>query len=925
MRASKARFAFTVVSTMLTCLLLGLSAMSSSLPTAIVSKASEAIGLVPIESSAPSYLALLLSIVAIFSIYRFGSTAVINWEAPQRVSETDLAEKYLDNSIAALFIEQTKLFYRGQPDPLASDAVANWKEKVSEPPAPVPTSILLRDMFVEALRNGIHIPDDGWREEGRLWVGKILGLRDHDTEEALVLICDSKPNTRSLENRLESLMQRYGSIEDFSLYALYMSDSRREEKLGTLEICRQSIRVLSSRELILMNLELVNYARLIIEAFEETQVGGTTATLKNSYVELNVLSNNDDSQPEALAEKIATWLNDTSGKQIAITGEYGQGKSTALLKFCYDWAKRFVETQELNERVPLLIELRGQSPSETDPLGFLSNWCTRYGLSPRQVHNLIKSGDAVVIFEGFDELRNSGQAYYRHQHFNALWKFAFPGTKVLFTGRPNFFLDQAEANRTLRNQEARKLGGDLYTDIWKLEKLTAPQISEACRNYDPAVANGIVGAVEKNRDFLDIVSRPSMLPVVATIWNEIEDLQAGGNQLTGAALIEKYIQAVFARKEAELERDQKKLDAPTGSRYLVLPKQIREFLTICVAWRMSGLRLKNTIPRSEITEMIREIYDHLLALSKSLGVSAEIAEGMIDFDKRYKNESTAERIEAIAEEICSSGLLVPDPAGGSSNLRFPHKQFFEFLIAKAVAIKSNSAVKGAGQLLDKCSSEANLSTRLISEPNSVVYLTECVGPNMQAVATPWQRFLLRLYVAQLIFAHQFIRLAFRRKSKSSEEVFRRQFARVKTQSERLRAMERLTRMAFLLTGPVVVFWILLIVGIGFFEIQSRDLIGNLRDALETHPFSIFAIALPISMAAVSSNFLTDDKLPRVVFAFLNAHWERSGEFPKSRLGELRLALTSLSRGQVQFSAEHKDTTDYERFLYPAAELGNGLD
>ncbi|MEP4033156.1 hypothetical protein [Roseibium polysiphoniae] len=105
MRASKGRFALAVVSTMLTCLLAGLSAISSSLPAAIVSKVSHAIGRGPIESGAPSIVVLLLTITAIFFIYRFGSIAVKNWEAPPRVSEIDLAEKYLENSVAALSLE----------------------------------------------------------------------------------------------------------------------------------------------------------------------------------------------------------------------------------------------------------------------------------------------------------------------------------------------------------------------------------------------------------------------------------------------------------------------------------------------------------------------------------------------------------------------------------------------------------------------------------------------------------------------------------------------------------------------------------------------------------------------------------------------------------------------------------------------------
>ncbi|MEP4033155.1 hypothetical protein, partial [Roseibium polysiphoniae] len=237
--------------------------------------------------------------------------------------------------------------FKGQPDPLASDAVANWKEKVSEPPAQVPTSVLLRDMLVEAM-NEIRLPDDGWREEGKLWVGEKLGLRAQDIKSVLVLIFDTRPDPKTIEARLDSLVGSYGSFDEFELIALYLSGGPSEEALGTVTVSGKSIRALSSRELVLMGLDLINYARTIIDTFERTKVGGTDATLESSYVELNITTQDEAKEPETLAASIVAWLGDTSGKQIAVTGEYGQGKSTGLLKFCYDWAQRFVESQALN-------------------------------------------------------------------------------------------------------------------------------------------------------------------------------------------------------------------------------------------------------------------------------------------------------------------------------------------------------------------------------------------------------------------------------------------------------------------------------------------------------------------------------------------------------------------------------------------------
>ena len=143
MKASKGRFALTVVSTLLTCLVTGLSAISTSLPAAIASKIAEALGFGPINSGAPAFVVLALTFGAMVLIYRFGVSTLKGWDAPARVSEIDLAEKYLENNLAALTLEQFKLLFRVQKDRLASETVANWSNMVSEAPTPVSSRVLL--------------------------------------------------------------------------------------------------------------------------------------------------------------------------------------------------------------------------------------------------------------------------------------------------------------------------------------------------------------------------------------------------------------------------------------------------------------------------------------------------------------------------------------------------------------------------------------------------------------------------------------------------------------------------------------------------------------------------------------------------------------------------------------------------------------
>jgi len=62
---------------------------------------------------------------------------------------------------------------------------------------------------------------------------------------------------------------------------------------------------------------------------------------------------------------------------------------------------------------------------------------------------LIVAGRAVLIFEGFDEMAEAGDVESRLNHFRALWRFCYSGSKVIITGRPNFFLDDQELKAAL--------------------------------------------------------------------------------------------------------------------------------------------------------------------------------------------------------------------------------------------------------------------------------------------------------------------------------------------------------------------------------------------------------------------------------------------------------------------------------------------
>ena len=106
-----------------------------------------------------------------------------------------------------------------------------------------------------------------------------------------------------------------------------------------------------------------------------------------------------DDVPDLLTHAMR-WVGDPIPTgHLAILGEYGQGKSI----FAATLALRLLADVKARKRVPILIELGGKSPRTSTTLEMLAAWSARYGIDPQLARAWIEYGQAVIIFDGFDE------------------------------------------------------------------------------------------------------------------------------------------------------------------------------------------------------------------------------------------------------------------------------------------------------------------------------------------------------------------------------------------------------------------------------------------------------------------------------------------------------------------------------------------
>lgn len=393
-----------------------------------------------------------------------------------------------------------------------------------------------------------------------------------------------------------------------------------------------------------------DYRAYIHEQFYIKPITNSTLTFAQTYTPL---FGKIDNETIDIENYIDGWIqNYNSVQQIAILGEYGQGKSVLSLKI----ANQIFENEAKYNRVPIIIELRGKSPRTLDPIDIISTWAHNFDLKSKAILKLAQEGRLVLIFDGFDEMDFVGDKYMRLEHFKNLWKFAYPNSKIIITGRPNFFFDTSELALALNTE--KNIINKPYTQPIYLELLNSDQIRDSLRGDASEASLGILNLLNDantNKNFIDLISRPSTLFLVRLIWGNIKDFQ----NLTASKIISEFINYVYLRQE------NKNIDVH------ILTTDEKTYFMYGIAISMARLNgYSNQISNIELMRTIQALYANL---NHNINRDGKMALKERFIDAKFD-------IQTIATDVRTSGLLVQD-LSRNDYFKFAHKSYFEFLIA----------------------------------------------------------------------------------------------------------------------------------------------------------------------------------------------------------------------------------------------------
>lgn len=648
--------------------------------------------LVPPDIRVSDYIWTLIAVVLVFVPI---NSRYANWKKAGgliSIADKKREDNAKDDNFINCGLREILRIFRGEPP---SPPIPNIDTRHLEPRLrPIPdemTSWEAESRNLICLKSQSYLFDpEEWHDNEDCWIGQ-----NKDTQDLVVLhpaqevINDAQID--SLINYADRLAKTRKSPGYELIIAINEDGLSEWTQSKSNKTSQQSITIVTKVALLKNLVDFSNYRRDIKRRATQDRLTDSNLSISDVYVSPQYAVSETDSSD--FTNHLVSWLSDPSRRQIALLGEYGQGKSTVALML----AHQILETKIISSRIPILIELRGKSPRNVTPLELLGAWSAKYSINALSLMKLHTEGKLLLIFEGFDEMALVGDSDMRLKHFDTLWQFAHKNSKLIITGRPNFFLDEEEMKAALGID--KPLGDLPYCEALRLKSFGIHQISNSLRAYKDEVRNQICEFASKNPRFLELISRPSLLHIVATLWEQGK-LADKLDQLNSAYIMDLFVRNSYRRQG---------LKQTNGNilEFMALTSLEREYFMKGIAAYMAAEKFQNQISGPQLNDIIGKL---IQVMPPQVSVDALPISGEAREPLQQRVAKSEYGVEHVITDVRTCGLLVDDPSS-IGMFRFGHKSFMEFLFASVI-----------GDLIKDPKSIISKSILLASE-SQVVHIT----------------------------------------------------------------------------------------------------------------------------------------------------------------------------------------------------------
>ena len=539
---------------------------------------------------------------------------------------------------------------------------------------------IVRDLVRDWRREYVIGPND-WVDAAQCWTGV-----DSSLSRPIIVVCTLDETGLDID-RVRQQIDHMGGDRVHTIVVLEkMLDRRVAEGLcSDVSVDRE---LYDLDELITRALPLAWYKESIRAEFEEKELPNAPVTLADVIVETNVSDDRQDrrssDEPRSvtkLDDYVSAWVTEGGMRQVALLGDYGQGKSTAALQLTHRMLSDPAFASATAHRIPILVRLTGRSPKATTPRDLLGAWGTEYGLGGNALLALHRAGRTVLILDAFDEITDAASEGDRINHFATLWQFACSDSKVIFTGRPNFFPDTDERRRVLSIAE-EVASGPHCTAIY-IQPFSDDQIRRSLRTLPDARARDLEDAIKRRPQLETIARRPSLLFQLSQLWlNGRIELEGEGPE--SAVIIQQFVAYSLERQLLKQRGDVATEERP----FIPLRASELEYFTAGCAVAALEEGRNNSLPEMVFRQTIKNLWEAMGSGERFKRRAAETDALAMNIRERF--EGDPDPVNACIQLVRTHGVVETD-ATRNSGYKFSHKSFAEALAATVIV----SAVRGA--------------------------------------------------------------------------------------------------------------------------------------------------------------------------------------------------------------------------------------
>jgi predicted NACHT family NTPase len=211
-----------------------------------------------------------------------------------------------------------------------------------------------------------------------------------------------------------------------------------------------------------------------------------------------------------------------SFRYIVILGDPGSGKSTLLQYIALNWARTPLNTV-IEQPIPLLIELRSYSRDRIsgqckDFLEFFHKGSVICRLNQHELHEQLKAGKVLVMFDGLDEVFDPAQ---REEVITDIHRFTndYPNVRVIVTSRIIGYKPQRLRDAQFRHFMLQDLESEQIQDfIYRWHELTFTDEADKVRKRER-----LQQAIKTSSAIGELAGNPLLLTMMA-ILNRNQEL-----------------------------------------------------------------------------------------------------------------------------------------------------------------------------------------------------------------------------------------------------------------------------------------------------------------------------------------------------------------------------------------------------------------